>query len=87
MKALVFGGSGKVGSAVAWDLSKDDSIDTIGITGRNLDTLERTKKWIGSSKVVAHVIDVNDKAALTALMRQYDSGALALRSASDRSQV
>ncbi|UCE68092.1 MAG: saccharopine dehydrogenase NADP-binding domain-containing protein [Candidatus Zixiibacteriota bacterium] len=78
MKALVFGGSGKVGSAVAWDLSKDDSIDTIGITGRNLNTLEKTKKWIGSSKIVPHVIDVNDKAALTSLMRQYDAGALAL---------
>ena len=78
MKALVFGGSGKVGSAVAWDLSKDDRIDTIGITGRNLNTLEKTKKWIGGSKVVPDVIDVNDKTALTSLMRQYDAGALAL---------
>jgi saccharopine dehydrogenase-like NADP-dependent oxidoreductase len=78
MKALVFGGSGKVGSAVAWDLSKDESIDSIGITGRNLNSLEQTKKWIGSPKVVPHVIDVNDKAALSSLMAQYDAGALAL---------
>ena len=78
MKALVFGGSGKVGSAVAWDLSKDDSIDTIGITGRNLNTLEKTKEWIGNPKVVPHVIDVNDKTALSSLMGQYDAGALAL---------
>jgi len=78
MKALVFGGSGKVGSAVAWDLAKDDRIKVIGITGRRLDALERVKKWIGSEKIIPHVIDVNDKPSLAALMREYDAGALAL---------
>ncbi len=78
MKALVFGGSGKIGSAVAWDLAKDDSITTIGITGRRLDALERVKQWIGSDKIVPHVVDVNDKAALAEVMRGYDVGALAM---------
>jgi saccharopine dehydrogenase-like NADP-dependent oxidoreductase len=78
MKALVFGGSGKVGSAVAWDLAHDNKIDAIGITGRNLEALEKTRKWIGSDKVVPHAIDVHDKTALSALMRRYDAGALAL---------
>ncbi|OGC95007.1 MAG: saccharopine dehydrogenase [candidate division Zixibacteria bacterium RBG_16_53_22] len=78
MKALVFGGSGKVGSAVAWDLAKDDRIKAVGITGRRLDALEKTKKWIGSEKIIPHVVDVNDKAALMALMRRYDAGALAM---------
>ena len=78
MKALVFGGSGKVGSAVAWDLAKDDRIKAVGITGRKLDALEKTKKWIGSEKIIPHVVDVNDKAALMALMRRYDAGALAM---------
>ncbi len=31
MKVLVFGGSGKIGSAVAWDLAKDDEVQAIGI--------------------------------------------------------
>jgi len=78
MKALVFGGSGKVGSAVAWDLAKDDRITAIGITGRRSEALEKAKKWIGSEKIIPHVIDVNNKAALAALMRKYDAGALAL---------
>ena len=78
MKALVFGGSGKVGSAVAWDLAKDDKIEAVGITGRRLEALEKTKKWIGSDKIKPHVVDVNDKPALMELMRQYDAGALAM---------
>jgi len=78
MKALVFGGSGKIGSAVAWDLAKDKQVDTIGITGRRKDALKETKKWIGSDKVVPHVLDVNDKESAIKLMKQYDVGAIAL---------
>jgi len=78
MKALVFGGSGKIGSAVAWDLAKDKQVETIGITGRRKDALEKTKKWIGSDKVVPHVLDVNDKERAIKLMKQYDVGALAM---------
>lgn len=33
MKALVFGGSGKIGSAVAWDLAHDKEVEAVGITG------------------------------------------------------
>ena len=78
MKALVFGGSGKIGSAVAWDLAKDKQIDAIGITGRHIETLEKVKQWIGSDKIVPHVLDVNDKDAAIKLMKQYDAGAIAL---------
>ncbi len=78
VRALVFGGSGKVGSAVAWDLAKDDKIESVGITGRRLDALEKTKKWVGSEKIKLHVVDVIDKPELMALMRQYDAGALAM---------
>jgi len=78
MKALVFGGSGKVGAAVALDLAKDKDVKVVGITGRNQAALERTKKWIGSDKIAPHVLDVNDKKSTRALMEQYDVGALAL---------
>lgn len=78
MKALIFGGSGKIGSAVAWDLAKDEQITAIGITGRRKHALEETKAWIGSDKVIPHVLDVNDKESATKLMKQYDVGAIAL---------
>ncbi len=78
MKALVFGGSGKIGSAVAWDLAKDKQIEQVGITGRRKSALEKTKKWIGSKKVVAHVLDVDNKSATMKLMKQYNAGVIAL---------
>jgi len=78
MKALIFGGSGKIGSAVAWDLAKDKQITAIGITGRRKHALDEAKAWIGSDKVIPHVLDVNDKESATKLMKQYDVGAIAL---------
>jgi lysine 6-dehydrogenase len=78
MKALVFGGSGKIGSAVAWDFAKDKRITQIGITGRHRETLEKVKKWIGSDRVVPHILDVKDRDAAIPLMKQYDVGACAM---------
>jgi len=78
MKVLVFGGSGKIGSAVAWDLAKDKDIKAIGITGRRKQALEQTKAWIGSDKIIPHVLDVEDKNSTSKLMKEYDVGAIAL---------
>lgn len=78
MKILVFGGSGKIGSAVAWDLSQDPEITQVGIVGRNLASLKRVASWIGSDKVVPHAANVEDRKALVELMRGCDAGALAL---------
>jgi len=78
MKILVFGGSGKIGSAVAWDLAKDPEVKQIGVVGRNLATLKRVASWIGTDKVVPHTADVEDRRAVVEVMRDYDAGALAL---------
>lgn len=78
MKILVFGGSGKIGSAVAWDLAPDPDVEQIGIVGRHIETLEKVKNWVGSDKVKPHVLDINDKEAVIDLMKQYDVGVLTL---------
>ncbi len=78
MKILVFGGSGKIGSAVAWDLAPDKDVEAIGIVGRHKDTLEGVKEWVGSDKVIPHVLDIHDKQAAIRLMKQYDVGVLTL---------
>lgn len=78
MKVLVFGGSGKIGSAVAFDLAKDDEVEAVGIVGRRKDALGQTRKWIGSNKVVPHVLDVSNREDTVRLMKQYDVGAIAL---------
>ena len=49
MKVLVFGGSGKMGSAVAWDLAKNSAVGEvgiIGITGRQENILKKIKKCL-----------------------------------------
>ena len=78
MKALIFGGSGKIGSAIAWDLSKDKEIEEIGIVGRRKQALEKVKNWIGSDKVKVCVLDINNKQDSIDLMKQYKVGVLAL---------
>ena len=81
MKVLVFGGSGKMGSAVAWDLAKNSKVGEvgiIGITGRRENALEKTKKWINSDKIILHAIDVNNREETMKLMEQYDVGAITL---------
>lgn len=81
MKVLVFGGSGKMGSAVAWDLAKNSKVGEvgiIGITGRRENALEKTKKWIGSDKIVLHTINVNNRKETMKVMKSYDVVAIAL---------
>jgi lysine 6-dehydrogenase len=78
MKILIFGGSGKIGSAVAWDLVKDKDIEKIGIVGRRRPALEKIKEWLKSDKIVLHVNDINNKDATLDLMKQYDVGVLTL---------
>ncbi|MGB7054888.1 MAG: saccharopine dehydrogenase C-terminal domain-containing protein [bacterium] len=78
MKVLVFGGSGKIGRAVAWDLAPDPDVEVIGIVGRHKETLEKVKEWVGSDKVKPHVLDIHDKQAAISLMKGYDVGVLTL---------
>ncbi len=75
MKILIFGGSGKIGSAVAWDLAKDKEVEAIGLVGRHRKTLERVKDWVGSKKIVLHILDINKKKDAIALMKKYDAAA------------
>lgn len=78
MKILIFGGSGKIGHAVAWDLSKIEKVKKIGIVGRNKGKLEETKKFIGSEKIEIHVGDVMDEKEMARIMKNYDVGIIAL---------
>lgn len=78
MKVLVFGGSGKMGAAVAWDLVKEEDVEVVGLVGRRMESLEKVKDWIGSPKVKTHSLDVADKEAAVRLMGEYDVGVISL---------
>ena len=78
MKILVFGGSGKIGAAVAWDLVKEQDVETVGLIGRRRDALEKTKTWIANPKLKLHILDIDDTQALKSVMQEYDIGVIAL---------
>jgi len=81
LKVLVFGGSGKMGSAVAWDLAKNSKVGEVGIIGipeRGENALKKTKNWIKSDKIVLHSLDINHREETMNLMKQYDVGAITL---------
>ncbi|HUW21924.1 MAG TPA: saccharopine dehydrogenase C-terminal domain-containing protein [Candidatus Bathyarchaeia archaeon] len=78
MKILIFGGTGKIGSVVAWDLVGDPQLEQIGIVGRNQENLDRTGNWLASSKVKSHLLDVNRKQEVRQLIKQYDAAVICL---------
>ncbi|MCR4391535.1 MAG: saccharopine dehydrogenase NADP-binding domain-containing protein [Candidatus Acetothermia bacterium] len=77
MKVLVFGGTGKIGAAVAWDLAREATVETVGLVARSKAALERTKRWIGSPKIRLHQVDASGPEAQRA-MAEYDVGVIAL---------
>src|SRR3989304_933019 len=74
MKALVFGGSGKMGLAVAWELARRDDVEQIGLVDRRRDALKQALRWLNSPKAVPVNVDVTDTAGLEQVMKQYDVG-------------
>lgn len=74
MKILVFGGSGKMGAAVAWDLVQQDDVESVGLVGRREEALARTRDWIGDAKIKIHPLDIQDVEATANLVAQYDVG-------------
>ncbi len=74
MKVMVFGGSGKMGRAVAWDLIKQDDVEVVGLVGRRQESLAKVRDSIGSEKTAIHALDVEDRDSLLRLMKAYDVG-------------
>lgn len=78
MKALVLGGTGKIGTAVAWDLVRRDDVEKVGLVGRRPDALDEVRKFVGSpEKTTVHRASVGAE-ELQEIMGQYDVGVLAL---------
>jgi len=72
MKILVFGGNGKMGRAVAYDLVREDSVEQVGLAARRLDALDAARTWLDSPKVAMHALDVSEADAVKRLAARYD---------------
>ncbi|MFW6159818.1 MAG: saccharopine dehydrogenase C-terminal domain-containing protein [Acidobacteriota bacterium] len=78
MKILVFGGSGAIGKAVAWDLVQEKDVEEVGIVGRREIALKQTRDWIGSKKIKPISHDILNQDKTKKLMEGYDVGVIAL---------
>lgn len=78
MRILVFGGSGKIGRAVAWDLAQDPTVEEIALVGIDGAQLEAARVWTGSPKTTLHIASGEDRDATLRLMEGYDAGVLTL---------
>jgi len=71
MKIVVIG-VGRMGKAAAYDLVHNPVVDEVKLLGRG-EKLEQLKKWLHSDKVTTEEIDVEDKDAVVAAIKGYDS--------------
>ncbi len=78
MKIIIFGGSGAIGRACAWDLVKLPEVEKIGIVGRRREALAKIQTWLGSPKVEIHVADILDRQEAQKLMKAYDVGIISV---------
>ncbi len=78
MRVLIVGGSGRMGTAIAWDLLRDNEVEVVGIVDRQNSILQMPQKGINSNKLVVHVLDISDTEKTRRLMREYDVGVISL---------
>ncbi len=78
MKVLVLGGTGKIGTAVTWDLVRRDDVECVGLIGRRPNALEEVRRFVGhQDKTRVHRLDVS-ATELRDIMARHDVGVLAL---------
>jgi len=71
MKILVIG-CGKMGSVIAWDLSRYDDVETIGLADPYRPSLEKTSELIQGKNVETHLLKGNYRKQLIELMQSHD---------------
>ena len=78
MRIVIFGGTGKIGSAITWDLVRQPEVKMVGLVSRTNSSLKEIKGRLKSNKVVIHHLDVENKEKTKKLMKGYDVGVVSL---------
>ncbi len=71
MKVIVLG-SGMMGSALAYDLSKYSNFNEITIADRDIKTLESAKEFLNDGKIKYSILNVENSTELKEHFRKYD---------------
>lgn len=78
MKILIFGAAGRMGQAIAWDLSRDKSVDEVGLFDCNDQGLFGLALNLGSSKTVTYHMDLCRKEETKKILSNYDVAVIAV---------
>jgi lysine 6-dehydrogenase len=71
MKAAVLG-SGLMGSVIAWDLARAESVDEVVVTDIDPERLRRVKRFVGRKKLSTEVLDVKNGPKLARFLKGFD---------------
>src|SRR5271157_599983 len=77
MKAAVLG-SGLMGSVIAWDLARAESVDEVVVTDIDPERIRRVKRFVGRKKLSTEVLDVKNGPKLARFLKGFDVVASAL---------
>ena len=67
MKIIVLG-AGRIGRAIAYDLSKYSSFDNITVLDRDKNSLQYSKKFLENREIEFYILDVEKKDELVHLL-------------------
>lgn len=77
MKALVLGGCGKIGRAVAWDLITNYGFEVVGIHDANQPGISEVKYWLGD-KISGYPLNIENVQATAKVMKEFDVAVITL---------
>ncbi len=72
MKVLVLGGYGNMGRSAVWDLAESPDVSQVIVGDINIEKGRRLINAIGSKKLAAECVDVEEHVALVKLMKSVD---------------
>ncbi len=73
MNIVVLGGAGKMGCIATQDLVGDERVERVVIADRDMSTARIVADYLDSSKLEVTQVDLNDRGALVALLRDADA--------------
>jgi saccharopine dehydrogenase-like NADP-dependent oxidoreductase len=73
MNIVVLGGAGKMGCIATQDLVGDERVERVIIADRDMSTARIVTDYLDSSKLEVTQVDLNDRGALVALLRDADA--------------
>lgn len=78
MKIVIIGSTGRIGSAIAYDLVNNPSVAKVGLLGPRTSRLKELATSLKCEKCELEEVNIEDHKKLVSILGQYDSGIISL---------